>query len=67
MSYLLYTLSNKTIRISPQNLRSTNENEPLPDEIIELLESEQYKNILNYFLWKLLTKKNCFDLAHTPL
>ena len=50
MSYLLYTLSNKTIRISPQNLRSTNENEPLPDEIIKLLESEQYKNILNYFL-----------------
>ena len=50
MSYLLYTLSNKTIRISPQNLRSTNENEPLPDEIIELLQSEEYSKILNYFL-----------------
>lgn len=50
MSYLLYTLSNKTIRVPPQDLRSTNENNPLPDEILELLKSEEYKNILEYFL-----------------
>lgn len=50
MCYLLYTLSNKTIRISPQNLRSTNEKNPLPEEIILLLESDQYKDTLEYFL-----------------
>lgn len=50
MSYILYNLSNKTIRISPQNLRSTNENEPLSDEIIQLLKSDKYKKILEHFL-----------------
>lgn len=50
MSYLLYTMSGSSIRISPQNLRSTNENEPLDDKILELLQSEEYSKILNYFL-----------------
>ena len=50
MSYLLYTMSGSSIRISPQNLRSTNENEPLNDKILELLQSEEYSKILNYFL-----------------
>lgn len=48
--YLLYTLSNKEIRINPQDLRSTNENKPLSDDILNLLQSEQYEKILNYFL-----------------
>ena len=50
MSYLLYTLSDKKIRINPQDLRSTNENKPLSDDVLELLQSEKYKNIFEYFL-----------------
>ena len=50
MCYLLYTMSNKTVRISPQNLRSTNEDNPLDDEILDLLKSKDYKDILEYFL-----------------
>lgn len=47
MSYLLYTLSN--IRIPPIDLKSTNSSKVLPKEIIELLESEQYQNILKFY------------------
>ena len=50
MCYLLYTLSNKAVRINPQDLRSTNENNPLPEEVIVLLESDDYKKVLEYFL-----------------
>ena len=49
MCYLLYTLSNKAVRINPQDLRSTNENNPLPEEVIALLESDDYKKFLNIF------------------
>lgn len=47
MSYLLYTLSNK--RISPTDLSSTNAESPLEEEIIDLLRSEEYTNILDYY------------------
>lgn len=50
MCYLLYTMSNKNVRINPQNLRSTDENKPLQDSVIELLESDKYKDVLEYFL-----------------
>lgn len=50
MCYLLYVTTNKQVRISPQDLRSTNEEKPLSEKIIALLESEEYKNILDYFL-----------------
>lgn len=49
MSYLLYTLSNSTIRISPQDLRSTDNTKPLPQEILDILNSEEYSNILKFF------------------
>lgn len=49
MSYLLYTLSNSTIRISPQDLRSTDNTKPLSQEILDTLNSEEYSNILKFF------------------
>lgn len=49
ISFLLYVLSRQTIRISPTDLKSTNENKILDSKIIELLESEQYMDILNFF------------------
>lgn len=47
MSYLLFTLSGK--RIAPIDLKSTNSNKVLPEEILELLNSEEYQNILKFY------------------
>ena len=47
MSYLLYTLDN--YRVSPTDLRSTNENNPISEEVLELLNSAKYKSILNFY------------------
>jgi hypothetical protein len=49
MSYLLYTTSKGTIRISPNDLKSTNKDNPLDEKVIQLLESEEVRKILNYF------------------
>lgn len=49
MSYLLYTLSNKTIRLSPLDLQSVNENRILDSRILELLHSLEYQSILQFF------------------
>lgn len=49
MSYLLYTLSNYKIRISPVDLRSTKNNKVLDKNIIELLRSKEYQDILQFF------------------
>lgn len=49
MSHLLAKLSNNTIRISPLDLKSTNENKPVPKEVLELLETEEYQNILKFY------------------
>lgn len=47
MSYLLFTLSGK--RVAPIDLKSTNSNKVLPEEILELLNSEEYQNILKFY------------------
>lgn len=49
MSYILYTISNGTIRIAPTDLRSTKNNKPLSKEILELLKNDVYNSILNFF------------------
>ena len=49
ISYLLYTLSDKKYRISPSDLRSTNNDNPLPAAIIDILESDEYREILDFF------------------
>lgn len=47
MSYLLFTLSG--IRIAPIDLKSTNSNKILPQDILNLLESEEYISILKFY------------------
>ena len=49
MSYLLFTLSNKNIRISPADLESTNEEHVLPVQVLQLLESEEYQKRFAFF------------------
>lgn len=49
MCYLLYVLSHGTIRRSPTELRSTKEEEPIEPEVLELLRSEKYQSILNFY------------------
>lgn len=49
MSFLLYTLSNGKCRISPTDLKSTDSSKPLPQSVIDLLESSLYKEILTYY------------------
>lgn len=47
MSYLLYVLSGK--RVSPLDLKSTNADKPLSEDILELLKSKEYEDILNFY------------------
>lgn len=47
MSYLLFKFDN--IRISPRDLRSTINTKPIPEEILQLLNTEKYKKVLSYF------------------
>lgn len=47
MSYLLSKLSEGKLRYSPTQLRSTTD--ALPQEIIDILESEKYNDILEYY------------------
>lgn len=49
MSFLLNRLTKGRIRVSPAELRSVDSENPLPQEVIDLLESEEYQNILKYF------------------
>lgn len=47
MSYLLYTMS--SIRIAPIDLKSTNSEKVLPEEILNLLGSNEYQEILKFY------------------
>ena len=49
MSFLLNYLSKGEIRISPRDLRSTSNDKPLPEEIINILKSKEYTEILEFF------------------
>ena len=49
MSYLLFKLTNGNVLISPKDLRSSNNKNPLPKEVLDILESPRYKAILNFF------------------
>lgn len=49
MSFLLYTISEGRVRVSPMDLKSSDERKPLDPEVIELLESNKYQEILNFF------------------
>lgn len=49
MSYILYHLSKGKIRISPKDLRSSKNDKPLPEEVLEILRSPEYAEILKFF------------------
>ena len=49
MSHLLAKKSNDSIRISPLDLKSTNEKKPVDKEILDLLETSEYQDILQFF------------------
>ena len=49
MSYLLYTLSGKQIRVSPMDLKSTNADKILDEEILDILKSDEYQKILKFY------------------
>lgn len=49
MCFLLYYLSGYKIRLDIKDLESVNENRPLDESIIQLLESEEYQKILKFF------------------
>lgn len=49
MSYLLFLKSGKQIRISPSDLRSTNNDKPLDSSIIQILQSNDYQDVIKFF------------------
>lgn len=49
MSYLLYSLTNGKIRVSPMDLRSTDKDRVLPTEVLDLLRSKEYQDIFSFY------------------
>ena len=49
MAYLLYNFSKGAIRISPTDLKSTDENKVLSKEVLDLFETEEYKDIMQFY------------------
>lgn len=49
MRYLLYVHSGFKIRVSHQELTSTLEGNPISEEVLNILESEEYKKIMEFF------------------
>lgn len=49
ISYLLYVKSNNTITISPEDLKSSKIDKPVPQEILDLLETEEYDKMITWF------------------
>lgn len=48
MSYILFKLSNGAIRVSPTNLKSS-DNSPISEDIISMLKNEECTKILDFF------------------
>lgn len=49
MSWLLYDWTKGKVRISPSDLRSSKNDRPLPQEVLDILESDEIQDILNFF------------------
>ena len=49
MAYLLYNFSKGAIRISPTDLKSTDENKVLSKEVLDLFETKEYKDIMQFY------------------
>ena len=50
MCYLLYVLSNQTIRVSPLDLQSIIEGRIVSEEILDLLYTKEYNDIFDFYL-----------------
>lgn len=50
MSYCLYKFSNNRIRLSPIELESPDRKRLLSEEVLQLLESEEYRKIFQFFV-----------------
>ena len=62
MSYLLFLKSNRQIRISPSDLRSTNNDKPVNKEVLDILQTEEYQSIIKFF-----EEKITFSDSTTPM
>ena len=49
MSHLIYRLSEETIEVSPENLMSTRNDRPVPQEALDIMETEEFKNYMEFF------------------
>lgn len=49
MRYLMFLKSNRTVRITHHQLNSTIEGQPVDENILNLLETEEYQKILTFF------------------
>lgn len=49
MSYLLYMMSGRTLRVSPTELKSSDKDNVLTDKVLALLESAEYQKILQFY------------------
>lgn len=49
ISYLIYYLSEGRLRISPTNLKSTDERFPLPQEVLDFMERDDFKQIMSLY------------------
>lgn len=49
MSWLLYEYTRHKVRISPSDLRSSKNDSPVPEEVLEILNSEEVTKIIDYF------------------
>lgn len=48
-AYILYRISDGKVVISPEDLESVDERKPLPQEVLDLMNSEEFINICNVF------------------
>ena len=49
MSHILYYLSKGKIRVSPRDLRSSKNDKPLSQEVLDLLQTQEYKDMFKFF------------------
>jgi hypothetical protein len=59
MCFLLYYTSKGQIRVSPSDLRSTKNDKPISQEVIDLLESDEYAKLLTYFEKHITFSSSC--------
>lgn len=49
MSHLIYEMSKGELEISPEDLMSSRNDKPLPKEVLDFMEKEDFKKILEFF------------------